>query len=859
MIPEQLSLLTIAEMKTILKHYELSYCFKDRKEYIKRIMKLKKLISFPWREDQDIVLRSFLQHETKYFVINGIFGCGKTTLLIGMMINAILKKKYKTHEMMFISFNVCIRNELQRKLREFGYKSKIKVRTFDSIIYEICKLHNYKYLDLPNFDGKRRFVYDLCNGEHKDLEYQPKVIFIDEVQDLEKQTLNVFKTFFKDARIIFAGDVFQSIQKEPRESLLWHMLNDEDGVSKYYMKQTPRVPKSILLLLKTTLTSYYPEFTDEISQWKSLNTKSKSTIEWNRFYGYSQLFDICENFVNKYDEKKCMILTFSSAITVKGALGDLSRLRNRLLINYELNTNHKKLESDKLFLSTANSSKGLERDYVLVILTFPLERAFANFSNDLVMNLITVAVTRAKRKVIFYVPAYNDKYSIVLNHFTDCPRPNKEKIREGKGIHEYQWKDYMNIETGVTELIRQSIIKYDTRIKIKEFTKRYQIDKLFDAGCSSKLPIAVCEEQKAFVGIVIENLITSTWSRKWPPVIDDRMIKTNPMYTHCLKRIETALNKYKKYIRRNSLDHIDKQFEGVYLYSQLHVAIYNKLFMGFSETFKNVLKVYWSQLKGKIVQFRPKNKMTAQTNLRMPWLTGIADVIEENKTSGRDGKEFDDITIWEIKASIDYQWKDDALTQALMYSLMTGKAWSRIILINPFRNERVLYYFDSKTILTLRNLIYTDILTWNMNCYLSKTTNVKNPVFNTHNKLFTCLTYCDDVPSQLVCIEFLSPTKIFVKENTYFYHDYDAPDTKFKKLMKQSSITYSEDYISKYSTYDIVTVEDLEKECLPDDYTCISHDYCKTLEDQTYELNFDDALVKLIVQLSNINIYYKYK
>ena len=30
-------------------------------------------------------------------------------------------------------------------------KGKIKVTTFDSIIYQICKLYKYPYLDLPNF------------------------------------------------------------------------------------------------------------------------------------------------------------------------------------------------------------------------------------------------------------------------------------------------------------------------------------------------------------------------------------------------------------------------------------------------------------------------------------------------------------------------------------------------------------------------------------------------------------------------------------------------------------------------------------------------------------------------------------
>lgn len=851
--------LTIATMKRVLKHYELSHCFRTKDEYVKRIEKLKSLINFPWREDQKIVLDTFLSTESKYFVINGIFGCGKTTLLIGMMINSIIRQKYKTHEMMFISFNVCIRNELQRKLREYGFKSKIKVRTFDSIIYEICKNHNYKYLDLPNFDGKRRFAYDLTDKEHNDLEFIPKVIFVDEVQDLEKQTLKIFKSFYKNTRIIFAGDIFQSIQKEPRESLLWHMLNEEDNVEKYYMKQTPRVPKPILSMLKTTLTSFYPEFTSEIDQWNSLNTVSESEIEWNRFYGYNQLFDICENFVNTYEEKDCMILTFSSAITVKGALGDLSRLRNRLLVNYELNTDHKKLKPDKLFLSTANSSKGLERDYVLVILTFPLEKAFVNFSNDIVMNLITVALTRAKKKVIFYVPAYSDKYSVVLKHFKDCPEPNKKKIREGKNLHEFEWKDYMNIESGVTELIRQSIIKYDTRIKLKDFVKQYHTDKLFEAECSAKRPIPVCEEQKAFVGIIIENLITSTWSNKWPMPLDDNVIKSNPLYVHCLKKIETSIKKYKKFIRKNSLKDVNKQFEGIYLYSQLHVAVFNKLFIGFSDNFKQTLNNYWCQLKGKIIALRPKDKITVQNNLKMPWLTGIADVIEKGETKNREGKKLDDFTVWEIKASVDYKWKDDALTQAILYCLMTGKSWSRIILINPFRNERALYYFDSKKIMWLRNLVYTDILTWNLNCYLAKNVNHKAKTFNTQNKLFVCLNTYEDQPCQLTCIEFLSPTKVFVKENTYFYVDIEDPDTRIKKLINQSEEIYSEDYLNKYSTYEIITLDNIINDLLPENAVSVSDNYAKTLEDQTYELDFSDGLVNLITELSNLNVYYKLK
>ena len=93
--------------------------------------------------------------------------------------------------------------------------------------------------------------------EEEPEENQPKIIFIDEVQDLEKNCFFFFKYFFPNSKIVIAGDVFQSIQKEPRESLLWSLLNNtEDNVEKFYMNITRRVPRNILDSLKKTLTEY---------------------------------------------------------------------------------------------------------------------------------------------------------------------------------------------------------------------------------------------------------------------------------------------------------------------------------------------------------------------------------------------------------------------------------------------------------------------------------------------------------------------------------------------------------------------------------------------------------------------------
>jgi len=899
--------LKIRQYKSFFQKIGSSYSHKKKEDYVEKFKLFYNVLSFPWREDQKRIINSVVKNESKYYVINGIFGCGKTTMLFGMMVNMILKQTYRPEDIMFISFNVCIKNEIKRKLKPYGFRGKVRVSTFDSLVYSICKRLGYKYLDLPNFDGKRRFCYEHClDGTAEPEENQPKLIFIDEVQDLEKNCLFFFKYFFPESKIVFAGDVFQSIQKEPRESLLWSLLNNtEDDVQKYYMNITPRVPRNILYSLQKTLSDYYPEFSHEISAWKSDNKTSEAQVNWHRLYSYSQMFDKAKEKIDEFGEMNTMVLTFSSAITVKGALGDVARFRMQLLSDgYDVNKNHKQIETDKLFLSTSNSSKGLERDHVIVFMTFPLERAFSNFSDDIVVNLITVAITRARKSVHFFVPAYKDKFTNVLRYFPTCPKPNKEKIREGKLMKEFKFQDYMDMDKCVTEMIRQNIIYYDTRLELKEKVKMYESQKCFDGQITVKRPIMLCEEERAMVGVIIENLITSTWSNKWPDIQDIEKLRNHPMYSHIFRRIENSFKRYKKYITKANIQTNSQQFQGIYLYSQLHLAMYNKLFISFPKEAIERLEKYWYALKPKVIQFKPNsNKLSIQANLQMPWLTGVADAIFTKKG------DFDEVNLWEIKASISPEWKDDALTQAIMYSLMTGKAWSRITLINPFRNEKVSFHFNSRTIMTLRDKVYTDCLSWNLNCYLAKTYNSRNiKTLDVNHVYFAHLNYlekeccvCSETkkvcflepchhqicfgcaeklkecplckeqitklhppsPIQLTIIDMQSPTKIFVRTNKYF--KLPLPDTeltKIEKLSRESKEEYSDEWISKQKK-DIWLDGDVKDGCnnikeLIEIKDFKEHfNYAPNVEIK-YTLNFNDGLVKCLCNIAALSDTYKF-
>lgn len=856
---------TINVMKSFLKEFGSTYTFKTKQHYIERIAKIQKVIDFPWRADQRATLDTFLLQSSKIYVINGIFGCGKTTLLMGMLIHSILKGIYRPEEAMFVSFNVSIKNELRKKLGDIGIRHKVAVRTFDSVIYDICKAYNYEYLDLPNFDGKRRFCYKICAEIDSDKPYiplsvQPKVLFIDETQDLESQTYCVFRTFFPNTQIVFAGDIFQSIQKEPRESLLWFLVHsDLPDVHKTYMKETPRVPVNILATLKTSLASYYPEFSDEIDKWHSANPISQE-IEWHRFYTYSNIFDKMKEFVDAHGEKNSMILTFSSAITVRGAIGDVARFRNFLRKNgYSVNTNHKKMEDDKLFLSTANSSKGLERDYVFVVLTFPLERAFINFSDDLVTNLLTVAVTRAKKKVVFYVPAYEDKFSRALALFTACPKPNKEKIREGKVLDDFTFSDYINTNHSVTELIRQNIIQYDTRIFLNEHIKIFDSSKLFE-GDVPRAPLFHTDEEKSLVGILIENLITSTWKKEWPSSSDVDVLKTHPLYSHCFGRIEKIANAYIAYTHANSVN-TPKQFKGIYLYSQLHLAVYNKIFIDIPTT---ELESYWNKLKPSIQSMKPTGDIKIQSNLKMPWVTGIADVIET--------KNENEVVVWEIKASTDYEWRDNALLQATVYALMTAKTWSRIILLNPFRNEKACFYFNSKNINSLRKRVYEDVIMWNTNCFLSKTFNARarTPAFPIANTVFVNILQ-EGRMKQFSVVRVLSPTKVYVLRNRYVHADTDEKE-KIEKLCRESSVSEEEAIrelaellasaefkdANVWSNSEIKGVKTRDiHELIGDTKVFDKLEYTKP-EDQRYSIDERDALNQCLGTIAYVSTTYKF-
>lgn len=278
--------------------------------------------TFPWHDDQKVILEWNI-HEKRESVVQGVFGSGKTTVMMGIFSKLLDVKHVEASSVMFCAFNVSIRNELKKKLKQTGLKSRPFVRTFDSLIFEICQYHEMKGLEKPDYEGRRYFVEKLLLDKEKTL-YQGfvniQLLLVDETQDLDYKSYNVFQSFFPNAHIFFFGDIFQCIQKEPRSSLLWHVLQPQEYRRIHFMQKTPRVPTTILEEIKRALICHYPEYITPISNWYSSNPlpPEQTKIQWIAIQHYNDVFRHLTEFLQKYPPDQCMVLTFSSAITVRG-------------------------------------------------------------------------------------------------------------------------------------------------------------------------------------------------------------------------------------------------------------------------------------------------------------------------------------------------------------------------------------------------------------------------------------------------------------------------------------------------------------------------------------------------------------
>lgn len=716
------------------------------------------MYDFPWRPEQKRIMSNFQKNDWDNFVIQAVFGGGKTTMLIAMIFDLILHEKCKIDEVIICAFNVAIKNEIKKKVKPLG---KVVPRTFDSIVYQICKDMDYAELKHPNFLEKRKFLYQniLDIPEDETVKY----IFIDEAQDLEKNVNTILTKRFPKAKKIIVGDIFQSIQKEPRESLLWNLVSNAKSANVYKMTETPRVPEHILGEIQSALYSYYPEFQDTISQWKSSSDKIVQGVEWSMFKGYKDIFENIENFVKSYEYKDIMILVFSSAITVRGKLGDVSRVRRFLMEkNIPVNNSHKLMKDDSVFVSTVNSSKGLERKHVFCVLTFPLELAFASFSSDMLMNLVTVGLSRCKETIKFCLPSYIDRYSPILKFYNKSPQPYikpKEKIdiQERKSFlteEDSKKKTTMlSKEHSITEVLRLQILSFGTKQFLVEKTKKYKETN----NCPSFLVLRT-EEESTLTGLIFETLLLCSWHKHWSfdiNGVNDIGHGIFEIYFFQIKKLFLEYSTFTKKFPFQSCSDFQK-VQGAILYSKLHLAYKNKIFCNISKSLEQQLLNYWIKMKQNIYFENIDTKyLKSQHKVSGQFLNGIIDAVVLNEN--------DFVDIYEIKASRTRDWNESALLQSIMYGLCLYKTKFRIHLINVLQSKWQHYYVDIKDYQEIMSKIITDIQLYNLNCYLSKNRtfhDIEKKNLDISNLFFLDGKCHNGKIENINLYEFTSPTKI---------------------------------------------------------------------------------------------------
>jgi hypothetical protein len=682
--------------------------------------------SFPWREEQLKIIQDFQQGQWETFVVQAIFGGGKTTMIIATIFDLVLQGRCSVENILICAFNVAIKNEIKKKVKILG---NLIPRTFDSIVYQICKEMDYVDLKHPNFLEKRKYLF-------KNILQIPQVdfiqyIFLDEAQDLERSVESILRRRFPNAKMIIVGDIFQSIQKEPRESLLWHLIdNPREYMNVYKMLETPRVPRKILDNVQKALYKFYPEFGSTILGWNSSSTIPSKGIEWSLFKGYKEIYQKIDNFIVKHGIRDSMILVFSSAMTVRGKLGDVSRVRRHLVEKgFKVNSNHKLMRDDAVFLSTANSSKGLERKHVLCILSFPLELAFANFSNDVLMNLVTVAMSRCKESIHFSLPCYMDRYSPLLEHYSSCPRPYVERAlkRDNPDSRDFLLEEEMSRKTtmlqkehSVTEILQLQIISFQTKQKLIEASKKYEETK----QTTTKFSIQT-EEESTIVGLVFETLILSTWKHSYPSELDNINEAGHQLFEAFFDKIKKLQSDYLAIKRACPFDTAseDQKIRGAIAYAKLYLGYHNKVFCNLNSTLQQQITTQYRNIRHNIQKIKPPQAehLKTQHKVRTPFINGIIDCVNMNENDFYD--------IFEIKASKKRDWNENALLQSIMYGICLYKTKFRVHLINVSSKTWQHYFVDLTDYRSSHDIIRNDIQLWNLNCFLSK-----NRTFHDENK-----------------------------------------------------------------------------------------------------------------------------
>jgi hypothetical protein len=342
-------------------------------------------------EQTDIILKL----KNNNITINAIAGSGKTSTICECV------NHYQNLSFLIITYNKALQLETKSKLI---YCNNAEVHTYHSL----CTKY---YNPDANTDFYLVNSYQLPILENKQFD----VLILDEAQDIKIIYYEFISKIIEDMKIdrmCLFGDYKQNIYAKLGSTnnylldptLFKFQINNW---IKLTLSTSFRCSNKIANLInnlmhenylksnndKCELELMYYKITNDISKYKKLEFLETKIIELiGQGYNYDQIMILFPSF--KYRDVKIFINSLQETI---GYINIIA------LTNINIDARSNLLLKNKIIISSIHSSKGLERDVVIML---PFNESFNDITHNKdrfnCSNLLYVALTRAKKKLILY-------------------------------------------------------------------------------------------------------------------------------------------------------------------------------------------------------------------------------------------------------------------------------------------------------------------------------------------------------------------------------------------------------------------------------------------------------------------------
>lgn len=326
--------------------------------------------------------------------ISAVAGSGKTTTLLFLAEIAI---RFFGSDVLILTYNVDLKEDVNKIINSSEVlKGKCKIYTYHGFASKI-------YKKSTNDD----FILDKNLMTKPKITTFPKIIFLDEVQDMNKQYYKLVSFTLKHGNImVVVGDERQCIN-EYLNATTEYLVNCE----KYF--DTGRPWKKLNLRTSYRMTPEIANFVNNHVLGQQLvipGNKINNNVKPIYYYGIWDFEKLIKKMSRKYSPEDIVIIipSLKSAKNVRSPIGQmLSKQIPGILFHIKDEDNKCKdkiIEQNKIVITTFNAMKGREKKCVIIL---GFDESFFDFfykswdpKLKRLPNILYVATTRAKEQLI---------------------------------------------------------------------------------------------------------------------------------------------------------------------------------------------------------------------------------------------------------------------------------------------------------------------------------------------------------------------------------------------------------------------------------------------------------------------------